>query len=77
MLGRLRMTVVHCLEEYKELGDEVFGKRRLLYYYRYSHKKLQKLIKSVVRRFCEDVETNGRGDDMMYQNDADGTACRT
>jgi hypothetical protein len=31
------MTVLQCLKEYKNLGNLVFGHRRLLHYYRYSH----------------------------------------
>jgi hypothetical protein len=77
MLGRLRMTVVQCLHEYKILGNLVFGHRRLLYYYRYSHKKLEGSVKDVVMRNCADPGSAGHGDDMMFQDDADGTACRT
>jgi hypothetical protein len=77
MLGRLRMTVVQCLHDYKILGKLVFGHRRLLHYYRYSHKKLENSVKDVVMRNCADPGSAGRGDDMMYQDDTDRTACRT
>src|SRR5271156_6969775 len=52
MLGRLRMTVPQCLKEYKNLGNLVLGHRRLLHYYRYSHKKLEASVKDVVMRYC-------------------------
>jgi hypothetical protein len=77
MLGRLRMTVVQCLHDYKILGTLVFGHRRLLHYYRYSHKKLESSVKDVVMRNCADTGSAGHGDDMMYQDDGNGTACRT
>lgn len=77
MLGRLRMTVTQCLHDYMNLGNKVFGRRRPLHYYRYSHKKLERSIKDVVMRNCNDPGTAGRGDDLMYHDEADGTACRT
>lgn len=77
MLGRLRMTVLQCLREYKMLGNEVFRNRRPLHYYRYSYKKIEHVIKDVVSRNCRDVGTADLGDDKMYQDDANGTACRT
>jgi len=77
MLGRLRMTVIRCLRAYERLGTKVFGHRRLLHYYRYSHKKLEEAFKDVIEVNCSDVGSVGRGDDMMYQDDADRTACRT
>ena len=77
MIGRLRMTVLQCLKEYKNFGNVVFGHRRLLYYYRYSYKKLEASVKDVVMRYCHDPGSAGHGDDMMYQDDADRTACRT
>ena len=77
MLGRLRMTVRECLIEYKNLGNLVFGHRRPLHYYRYSHKKLEASIKDVVMRHCYDPGSAGYGYDTMYQDDTDGTAYRT
>jgi hypothetical protein len=71
------MTIVQCLKEYKILGNLVFGHRRLLHYYRYSHKKLEASVKDVVMRNCHDPGSAGYGDDMMYQDDTDRIACRT
>ena len=71
------MSVTQCLAEYEDLGNKVFAHRRLFHYYRYSHKELEKLVKDVVRRNCLDPDSGVRGDAKMYQNDADGTACRT
>lgn len=71
------MTVIQCLREYRILGNLVFGRKRLIHYYRYSHKKLEGVFKDVIMRNCLDPGSAGRGDDMMYQDDADRMACRT
>lgn len=77
MLGRLRMNVKHCLVEYRRLGDRVFCKKRLFHYYRYDHRILEDSITDVVMRYCHDGTSEKDGKDMMYQHDADDTACRT
>ncbi|KAG8532208.1 uncharacterized protein KY384_003849 [Bacidia gigantensis] len=60
MLGRLRMSVDECIEEYRALGDEVFGKRRIFHLRsippiwlpreKYNHKNLEAVIQDLVKR---------------------------
>ena len=60
MLGRLRMSVDDCIEEYETLGGEVFGTSRWLHLRsipplwlpreKYDHRKLESVIQSLVDR---------------------------
>lgn len=61
MLGRLKMTVQECLDEYKSLMTEVFGSGWFNDYFRkpgsyiwnkdfHSAEKFEKVIKSLLRR---------------------------
>lgn len=60
MLGRLRMNVDDCIEEYETLGGKVFGKSRWLHIRsippfwlpreKYNHKTLESVIQSLVDR---------------------------
>jgi hypothetical protein len=54
MLGRLRMTVPVCLEIYKEVGDELFGKRRsnIPLATKYDHEPLEKAVRDIVKKHC-------------------------
>ena len=64
MLGRFRMTVQDCLDEYENLVSEIFGNPRYLNKMRlgiagrdkYSTKKLEKVFKNFVLRRCEHAE---------------------
>lgn len=64
MLGRFRMPVPDCLHEYKRLGEEVFGKPRVVYALRfklgdrkkYSTVRLEKVLQEVAERRCEEIE---------------------
>ncbi|KAK4938042.1 hypothetical protein LTR10_021449 [Elasticomyces elasticus] len=59
MLGRLRMTVGHCIEEYIELGGDIFGKPRMfnarsvLFWNRgkYEGSNVEKVVEKVGRRY--------------------------
>lgn len=61
MLGRFRMTVADCLDEYENLGQRVFGKPRLISqrnvpivpWPKYSARGLEKVFRDVTRRRCE------------------------
>jgi hypothetical protein len=58
MLSRLRMTVDECLEEYRTLGSDVFGKPRLftmktILRDKYDWKRLHKAIEDATYRHCE------------------------
>jgi hypothetical protein len=61
MLGRFRMTVADCLEEYENLGRRVFGKPRRAslrhnpasLWNKFSARRLKKVFKDVAKRRCE------------------------
>ncbi|KAI7464465.1 hypothetical protein KC357_g3977 [Hortaea werneckii] len=50
MLGRLRMSVAAAKSAYESLSNDVFGRRRHLKYYQFSHRKLEEVIRRVVER---------------------------
>ena len=55
MLSRLRMTVDDCIEEYKSLGNKVFGHPRRMArggfpWYRFNANILEKVIRDVTER---------------------------
>ncbi|KAF2471780.1 FabD/lysophospholipase-like protein [Lindgomyces ingoldianus] len=64
MLGRFRMTVQDCLYEYKEMGNKIFGKPRLVSQPntgiisrpKYSASALEEVFKDVTARRCEHVD---------------------
>jgi hypothetical protein len=60
MLGRLRMTVPVCLEIYKEVGEELFGKRRSIVPLatRYKHEPLEDAVRRIVMAHCPVHPTN-------------------
>jgi hypothetical protein len=61
MLGRFRMTVPDCLQEYESLGGEIFGKPRFFTQLRlgvgnrtkYDGKKLEEVFKKVTTKRSE------------------------
>ncbi|KAF2405212.1 FabD/lysophospholipase-like protein [Trichodelitschia bisporula] len=64
MLGRLRMNITACLEAYRAVGNDLFGKRRsnLPLRTKYHHQPLQEAVKRLVRENCplhEDGECDG------------------
>jgi hypothetical protein len=61
MLGRLRMTVPVCLDIYKEVGQELFGKRRssIPLATRYDHEPLEAAVRRIVRNHCPVHSTDG------------------
>lgn len=58
MLGRLRMNIDDCINEYENLGGKAFGHSRYFHLRsplfwprdKYNHKVLEETIKDVVRR---------------------------
>ena len=55
MLSRLRMTVDDCIEEYKTLGEKIFGHPRRMAkggfpWHRFSAKVLEDVIRDVTSR---------------------------
>lgn len=54
LLGRLRMPVPVCLEIYKEVGHQLFGRRRsnLPLATKYDHEPLERAVKRIVQTHC-------------------------
>ena len=58
MLGRFRMTVPDCIQEYRNLGQKVFGKPRFFTtinfgvgkMYKYKAARLENVFKDVTKR---------------------------
>jgi hypothetical protein len=56
MLGRLRMNVDECIEDYKRMGDLIFGRPRLFSMRgplpanrsKYNHEKLKEAVEAIV-----------------------------
>lgn len=58
MLSRLRMTVDECIDEYKTLGNKVFGHPRRpssggILWHKLDHKVFEKVIRDVTAKYCE------------------------
>ena len=77
MLGRLRMNVRNCRDEYRILGEQVFARKRYWYFNRYSHDVLIQCIKEVVIKYCLDPGSNRRGGETMYHPIVEDNGCRT
>jgi hypothetical protein len=65
MISRFRMTVDECLQEYRTLGSDVFGKPRLftlksLLGNKFNEDHLYKAIQGVTLRHCEDPRATTR-----------------
>ena len=61
MLARFRMSVDDCINEYKTLGQEIFGHPRPLakgaiLWHKYSHKDLKAVIEKVTKKHSEKSE---------------------
>ncbi|KAK7894536.1 hypothetical protein LTR67_006297 [Exophiala xenobiotica] len=82
MLGRLRMSVGHCIEEYITLGAEVFGKPRTfcarspLYWNRgkYHSGNVEKVVQHVSEKYTPSVQMEGC-DRITF--DCPETICKT
>jgi patatin-like phospholipase/acyl hydrolase len=78
MLGRLRMTVPSCLEVYRKVGNELFGKKRntLPLGTKYYNEPLEEAVKRIVKEHCpihKDDEECGGMDWNPWSLDDDGT----
>lgn len=65
MISRFRMTVDDCLQEYRTLGSDVFGKPRILtmksvLWNKFNEKRLHKAIEDVTFRHCENPRVPAR-----------------
>ncbi|KAG8953608.1 hypothetical protein FRC03_011686 [Tulasnella sp. 419] len=70
MLGRLRMSIEHCIEEYKIIARDVFGDSTLEKSFRltrrkclYSGNKLTKAIKRLVEKYGGDADARLKSKD--------------
>ncbi|KAJ2987846.1 hypothetical protein NUW58_g4285 [Xylaria curta] len=78
MLGRLRMGVTDCIQQYWVLSNAIFRPTRQRYLQLYSRKKVQNAAKEVVKKYCschqgEDGVCNGGEDLRQYDYDEEGT----
>ncbi|GAP85867.1 putative lysophospholipase-like protein [Rosellinia necatrix] len=73
MLGRLRMDVNDCIEQYLTFSNTIFQPHRIRHLQYYSRRKVQDAVKEVVKKFCychEGEETcDGREDLRQYDYD--------
>ncbi|KAI0098144.1 FabD/lysophospholipase-like protein [Nemania sp. FL0031] len=53
MLGRLRMGVLDCIQQYWILSNAIFRPRRLRFVQLYSRRHVQEAAKKVVKQFCD------------------------
>ncbi|RMX93257.1 hypothetical protein D0868_12955 [Hortaea werneckii] len=65
MLGRLRMSVAAAKSAYESLSNDVFGKRRHLKYYQFSHRRLEDVIKRVVEKHSLASDKSSDGMTLM------------
>lgn len=74
MLGRLRMTVTECLEVYRSVGDDLFGRRKssLPLATKYYHEPLEKAVQDIVGSRCYEHENcNGKEDMHPFKTEID------
>ncbi|KAK5117162.1 hypothetical protein LTR85_008930 [Meristemomyces frigidus] len=66
MLGRLRMTVSDCLELYRKVGDDLFGKQRsrIPLKTKYYHQPLERAVQDIVGARCHEHPNCDGKDDM-------------
>ncbi len=81
MLGRLRMNIDDCIEDYETLGEKVFGHSRWFHFRsplfwvrdKYNHRVLQDVVRKVVRERVPKVATFPGGQNFAF----DENRCRT
>nr|OQO16764.1 hypothetical protein B0A51_16555 [Rachicladosporium sp. CCFEE 5018] len=56
LLGRLRMTVPECLEIYRQVGNDLFGRRRssIPLTTKYYHEPLERAVQDIVGKRCHE-----------------------
>ena len=80
MLGRLRMSIEDCIAAYVELNREVFDNpRKLPRKSKYSHERLESIIKCVVKTQLKMLPENEgkRESDLEDAPLFDETCCKT
>jgi hypothetical protein len=84
MLGRLRMTVDQCIDEYETLAGEVFGNPRKLHLRtcgpfvpreKYNHHALEKFVKSVTKKRVVPQDPNDIPRPLLFDSPED--LCKT
>ncbi|KAK4548798.1 hypothetical protein LTR36_008571 [Oleoguttula mirabilis] len=76
MLGRLRMTVSECLELYRKVGEDLFGKQRsrIPLTTKYYHQPLERAVQDIVGARChEHPNCNGKDDMHPWEVYTDDT----
>lgn len=75
MLGRLRMTTTECLELYRTVGNELFGRRKsnIPLVTKYYHEPLEKAVQDIVGSRCHEHE-NCDGKEDMHPFDIEESA---
>jgi len=79
MLGRLRMTTTECLEVYRSVGNELFGKKKssIPLATKYYHEPLEKAVQDIVGKRCHEHENcDGKADMHPFEFDIDPTTGR-
>lgn len=74
MLGRLRMTTTECLEVYRNVGNDLFGRRKssLPLATKYYHEPLEKAVQDIVGSRCHEHEDcNGKEDMHPFESEVD------
>jgi hypothetical protein len=74
MLGRLRMTTAECLEVYRSVGDDLFGRRKssLPLATKYYHEPLERAVQKIVGKQCHEHENcDGKEDMHPFESEID------
>ena len=66
MLGRLRMTIPECLQLYRKVGEDLFGKQRsrVPLTTKYYHKPLERAVQEIVASRCHEHPNCSGKDDL-------------
>ncbi|KAH0541704.1 hypothetical protein FGG08_003867 [Glutinoglossum americanum] len=77
MLGRLRMNIDACKEEYNRLGETIIAKKRHFKHNQYSHRKLKKFVVGLVRDRVSTDESAQDQPDALLHTTGEESRCRT
>ncbi|KAI8625531.1 FabD/lysophospholipase-like protein [Xylariaceae sp. FL1651] len=71
MLGRLRMSVDQCIEQYWKLANKIFVPHKRRFIQHYSRRKIKEAAEEVVKQFCRRHPNREDciGDDELRQSD--------
>lgn len=74
MLGRLRMTTTECLEVYRSVGNELFGRKKssIPLATKYYHEPLERAVQEIIGSRCREHEDcDGKADMHPFESDID------